>query len=57
MKPIPLEALLRRVSRLAEKHFDKHGDVDPLWLVETEDGEQRCWLRQSSRTIRWKHSP
>ena len=40
MKRVSLEALLRRASRLAEKRFDKWGDVDPLWLIETEDGKQ-----------------
>lgn len=46
---IPLEALLRRVSRLAEKHFDKHGDLDPLWLVETEDDEQEVLITKQFR--------
>jgi hypothetical protein len=35
-----LAALLRRVSRMAERTFDKQGDVDPLWLIENADGEQ-----------------
>jgi hypothetical protein len=39
-KTVSLEALLRRMSRLAEKHFDEHGDVDPMFLVETARGEQ-----------------
>jgi hypothetical protein len=38
---VPLEALLRRVSRVAEQMFAKQGDVDPLWLVETASGEQQ----------------
>jgi hypothetical protein len=37
---VPLAALLRRVSRMAEQMFDKQGDVDPLWLIENADGEQ-----------------
>ncbi len=41
MKPVPLEALLRRVSRMAEAMFDKRGDIDPIWLVENAKGEQR----------------
>jgi hypothetical protein len=40
LKMIPLEALLRRMSRIAEKHFDKHGEVVPTWLLETAGGEQ-----------------
>jgi len=38
---IPLDALIRRVSRMVEQIFDKQGDVDPIWLVETASGEQR----------------
>jgi hypothetical protein len=37
---IPLEALIRRCSRMAEQMFDRQGDVDPIWLVETAGGEQ-----------------
>jgi hypothetical protein len=40
MTDVPLEALLRRVSRLAEKYFDHHGEIDPMWLIESADGEQ-----------------
>jgi hypothetical protein len=39
-KRIPLDALIRRVSRMAEQMFDRQGDVDPIWLVETASGEQ-----------------
>jgi hypothetical protein len=38
---IPLEALLRRVSRLAEQMFNAQGDIDPIWLVENAKGKQR----------------
>jgi hypothetical protein len=38
---VSLEALLRRISRLAGEHFARHGDIDPMWLVETSDGEQQ----------------
>jgi hypothetical protein len=38
---IPLEALLRRMSRMAEQHFARHGDIDPMWLIETASGEQQ----------------
>jgi hypothetical protein len=37
---IPLAALIRRVSRMAEQMFDKQGDIDPIWLVENASGEQ-----------------
>jgi hypothetical protein len=40
-KRIPLEALLRRVSRMAEQKFDKQGNIDPIWLVENAEGEQQ----------------
>jgi hypothetical protein len=40
-KRIPLHALLRRVSRMAEQMFDKQGDIGPIWLVETVSGEQQ----------------
>ena len=40
MKEGSLEALLRRMSRVAEKHFNEHGDVDPMWLTESANGEQ-----------------
>jgi len=39
-KQIPLDALVRRVSRLVEQMFDKQGDIDPSWLAETASGEQ-----------------
>src|SRR5262245_41278258 len=34
---VPLDALLRRASRMAEQMFDKTGEVDMLWLVDTPD--------------------
>jgi hypothetical protein len=36
-----LEALLRRCARMAEQVFNDAGEIDPLWLIETADGEQR----------------
>jgi hypothetical protein len=39
-KRIPLDALIRRVSRMAEQRFNEHGDIDPMWLVENARGEQ-----------------
>jgi hypothetical protein len=38
---ISLEAMLRRASRIAEQMFDKDGEIDSFWLVETVTGEQR----------------
>src|SRR5215471_18848900 len=38
---VPLAALARRVSRMAEQMFAKQGDIDPIWLIETAGGEQR----------------
>jgi len=40
MTRAPLDALLRRVSRMAEQMFDKQGEIDPIWLVERASGEQ-----------------
>src|SRR5262249_6647147 len=37
---IPIDALIGRVSRMAEQMFDKQDDVDPIWLVESASGEQ-----------------
>jgi hypothetical protein len=36
-----LEALLRRMSRVAERDFARDGGVMPIYLVENECGEQR----------------
>jgi hypothetical protein len=35
MTEVSLEALLRRMSRIAEDLFDKHGEVPMLWLRRT----------------------
>jgi hypothetical protein len=43
-KNVSLEALLRRMSRIAEQHFNKYGDVDPMWLLETASGEQLTFV-------------
>src|SRR5262249_41274932 len=40
-KRVPLDALIRRVSRLAEQMFDKAGEIDPIWLVENASGQQQ----------------
>jgi hypothetical protein len=37
---VPLEALLRRISRMAERAFSKQGNIDMFWLVERADGKQ-----------------
>jgi hypothetical protein len=36
----PLDAFLRRASRMAEEMFDKTGEIEMFWLVETATGEQ-----------------
>lgn len=38
---VPLEAMLRRASRMAEQMFAAQGNVDTFWLVEAAGGEQR----------------
>jgi hypothetical protein len=38
---VPLEAMLRRASRMAEEMFTAQGNVDMFWLVETASGERR----------------
>jgi hypothetical protein len=38
---VPLDALLRRASRIAENMFDEHAEVDMFWLVENAAGEQQ----------------
>jgi hypothetical protein len=40
----PLAALLRRMSRMAEQDFARHGELDPIWLVETAAGEQHTFI-------------
>jgi hypothetical protein len=40
-KPVPLEALLRRMSRIAEQAFDHDGEIDSTWVVESASGEQQ----------------
>jgi hypothetical protein len=40
-KRVPLEALLRRLSRMVEQVFNKRGDIDPVWLVEDASGKQQ----------------
>lgn len=39
--PVPLDAFLRRMSRIAEQQFNRVGEIDPIWLVESANGEQR----------------
>jgi hypothetical protein len=38
---VPLEAMIRRASRMAEEMFDAQGNVDMFWLVEHASGERR----------------
>src|SRR6516164_2299481 len=37
---LPLDALLRRMARMAEKIFNETGEVPLMWLVENAAGEQ-----------------
>ena len=37
----PLEAMIRRASRMAEEMFAAQGNVDTFWLVEAAGGERR----------------
>jgi hypothetical protein len=37
---IPLDAMLRRASRMAAQMFDEYGEVTMFWLTETAAGEQ-----------------
>jgi hypothetical protein len=37
---VPLSALLRRASRMAEQMFEETGQIDMFWLVERSNGEQ-----------------
>jgi hypothetical protein len=39
--PVPLDAFLRRMSRIAEQQFNRVGEIDPIWLVESASGDQR----------------
>jgi hypothetical protein len=34
---VPLEAMLRRASRVAENMFERDGEVTAFWLAETAD--------------------
>ena len=34
---VPLEAMLRRASRMAENMFERDGEVTAFWLAETAD--------------------
>lgn len=40
----PLEAMLRRPSRMAENMFERDGEVTAFWLAETADGRQQTIL-------------
>jgi hypothetical protein len=40
MNRVSLDALARRVSRMAEDMFHKQGQVDAFWLIENADGKQ-----------------
>jgi hypothetical protein len=36
----PLEDVLHHAAQMAEQMFDKDGRIDPLWLIETAEGER-----------------
>src|SRR6516165_4672319 len=38
MTTIPLDAMVRRASRMAEQMFDEEGAVDMFWLIDTPAG-------------------
>jgi hypothetical protein len=38
---VPLEAVLRRASRMAENMFERDGEVTAFWLAETAGGRQQ----------------
>ncbi len=40
MTEVSLEALLRRMSRIAEDLFDQHGEAPTLWLIESPEKGQ-----------------
>jgi hypothetical protein len=40
-KLIPLSALIRRASKIAEQMFDKQGEIEMFWVVENAAGEQQ----------------
>ena len=41
---VPLEAMIRRASRMAENMFECDGEVTALWLAETAGGRQQTIL-------------
>jgi hypothetical protein len=41
MTTIPLDAMVRRASRMAEQMFDEEGAVDMFWLIDTPAGITR----------------
>ena len=41
---VPLEAMLRRASRMAENMFERDGKVTAFWLSETAGGRQQTIL-------------
>ena len=45
----PLEAMIRRASRMAEEMFAAQGNVDTFWLVEAASGERRTLVTPMAR--------
>ena len=47
---VPLEAILRRASRMAENMFERDGEVTAFWLAETADWRGFPTRRSSQRS-------
>ena len=47
---VPLEAMLRRASRMAENMFERDGEVTAFWLAETADWRGFPTRRSSKRS-------
>ena len=54
---VPLEAMIRRASRMAEEMFAAQGNVDTFWLVEAAGGEQRTLVTPMSSAARMRSGP
>jgi hypothetical protein len=46
---VPLEAMLRRASRVAENMFERDGKVTAFWLADTAGGRQQTILTSRRR--------
>jgi len=48
---VPLDAFLRRVSRMIEKRFDEMGEVDPSWALVTAGGKRHMVVMAFPSTV------